>query len=76
MNEVNDMKQIIIDQCLELLSREDIKIQMKLMFTPIIKLLLDEMYPYIYLSILFVVICFILILGNFILLLRYKKHNN
>ena len=58
---------------MEILSREDIKIQMKQMFTPIIQLLLDEMYPYIYLSILFVIICFILILGNFILLLRYKK---
>ena len=70
---MKEMKQIIINQCLEILSREDIKIQMKQMFTPIIQLLLDEMYPYIYLSILFVIICFILILGNFILLLRYKK---
>jgi len=73
MKEMTEMKQVIINQCLEILSREDIKIQMKQMFTPIIQLLLDEMYPYIYLSILFVIICFILILGNFILLLRYKK---
>ena len=70
---MTEMKQVIINQCLEILSREDIKIQMKQMFTPIIQLLLDEMYSYIYLSILFVIICFILILGNFILLLRYKK---
>jgi|TARA_B110000444_G_scaffold215894_1_gene214007 hypothetical protein len=73
MEEIKEMKQVIINQCMEILSREDIKIQMKQMFTPIIQLLLDEMYPYIYLSILFVIICFILILGNFILLLRYKK---
>lgn len=70
---MKEMKQMIINQCLEILSREDIKIQMKQMFTPVIQILLDEMYPYIYLSILFVIICFILILGNFILLLRYKK---
>lgn len=70
---MTEMKQVIINQCLEILSREDIKLQMKQMFIPIIQLLLDEMYPYIYLSILFVIICFILILGNFILLLRYKK---
>lgn len=70
---MKEMKQMIINQCLEILSREDIKIQMKTMFTPVIQILLDEMYPYIYLSILFVIICFILILGNFILLLRYKK---
>jgi hypothetical protein len=73
MKEMTEMKQVIINQCLEILSREDIKLQMKQMFIPIIQLLLDEMYPYIYLSILFVIICFILILGNFILLLRYKK---
>lgn len=70
---MKEMKQMIINQCLEILSREDIKIQMKQMFIPVIQILLDEMYPYIYLSILFVIICFILILGNFILLLRYKK---
>ncbi len=70
---MKEMKQMIINQCLEILSREDIKIQMKQMFIPVIQSLLDEMYPYIYLSILFVIICFILILGNFILLLRYKK---
>ncbi|RZD39286.1 MAG: hypothetical protein CXT73_07820 [Methanobacteriota archaeon] len=73
MEEMKEMKQMIINQCLEILSREDIKIQMKQMFIPVIQSLLDEMYPYIYLSILFVIICFILILGNFILLLRYKK---
>ena len=73
MEEMKEMKQMIINQCLEILSREDIKIQMKQMFIPVIQILLDEMYPYIYLSILFVIICFILILGNFILLLRYKK---
>jgi hypothetical protein len=76
MNEMNEMKQIIVDQCLELLSRDDIKIQMKQLFTPIIRMLLDEMYPYVYLSIIFILICFILILGNFVLLLRYKIHNN
>jgi len=64
------MKEQIIDQCLLILSREDVKTQLKELFKPIISLIVQEIYPYIYLSLIFVIISFLLILGIFYLLLR------
>lgn len=68
------MKEKIIEQCLLILKREDVKNELKLLFKPLITLILQEIYPYIYLSVLFVLISFLLTLGIFILLLRNKFH--
>jgi hypothetical protein len=64
------MKQEFIDQCLIILSREDVKIQLKELFKPLVSLIIQEIYPYIYLSLMFVIMSFLLILGIFYLLLR------
>ena len=64
------MKDQLIEQCLLILSREDVKKEMKELFKPIISLIVQEIYPYIYLSLIFVIISFLLILGIFYLLLR------
>jgi hypothetical protein len=69
-----NMTDSLIQQCLNLLHREDVKKEIKEMFKPIISLILQEIYPYIYLSILLVLISFLLILGIFYLLLRFNKH--
>ena len=55
---------------LEILKRQDVRTELKQLFKPIISLILQEIYPYIYLSVLFLFISFFLILGIFILLLR------
>ncbi len=67
-------KEKIIDECLEILNRKEVKHEFKKMMTPLIELLLKDIYPYIYLSIIFVVLSFLLILGIFILLLRSNKY--
>ena len=64
------MKDQLIEQCLLILSREDVKKEMKELFKPIISLIVQEIYPYIYLSLIFVIISFLLILGIFYLLMR------
>jgi hypothetical protein len=64
------MKEQLIEQCLTILSREDVKKELKELFKPLISLLVQEIYPYIYLSLIFVIISFLLILGIFYLLLR------
>jgi hypothetical protein len=64
------MKDQFIEQCLLILSREDVKKELKELFKPIISLIFQEIYPYIYLSLIFVIISFLLILGIFYLLLR------
>tara|TARA_B110000116_G_C16280249_1_gene334747 strand:+ start:85 stop:312 length:228 start_codon:yes stop_codon:yes gene_type:complete len=67
------VRSIIVDQCLEILKREDVKEEIKSVIKPMISLLLQEIYPYIFISLLFVLISFLLILGIFVFLLRIKK---
>ena len=64
------MREQLIEQCLLILSRDDVKKEMKELFKPIVSLIVQEIYPYIYLSLVFVLISFLLILGIFYLLLR------
>jgi len=66
----NHLKNKAIDYCLDIIKREDVKNELKQLFKPVIQLILQEIYPYIYLSVLFLFISFFLILGIFILLLR------
>ena len=67
---MDDVKESLITECKNMLSRADIKEEIKNIFKPIIDLVLREIYPYIFLSMIFVFISFMLILGIFILLLR------
>jgi len=66
----SQFKNKAIDYCLDIIKREDVKNELKQLFKPIIQLILQEIYPYIYLSVLFLLISFFLVLGIFILLLR------
>lgn len=68
-------KDSILNYCLNLLKREDVKNELKYLMKPMLDVIIQEIYPYIFLSLIFVVISFLLILGIFVLLLRYKIHN-
>jgi len=50
------MKDQIIEQCLLVLSRDDVKKELKELFKPLVSLIVQEIYPYIYLSLIFVII--------------------
>jgi hypothetical protein len=70
------MKDTIVQQCLDILKREDIKNQFKQLLKPIIDFILYEIKPYIYIIIVFVFFMFIMILAMLILLvllIRNKK---
>ena len=69
------MKEQFIEQCLLILSRDDVKKELKELFKPLISLIVQEIYPYIYLSLIFVIISFLLILGIFYLLMRSSLKN-
>lgn len=56
-----------------LLKKDEVKKELKNLFKPIISLILEEIYPYIYLSLLLVVISFFLVLGIFIILIKSYK---
>lgn len=67
------MKNYIKEQCLLILKNNDIKSEFKTLFNPLIDAILVKIYPYIYLSLIFVIISFFLHLGIFFLLLRNKS---
>ena len=67
-----EFKETIIQECINVLHREEVKDEFKELMKPLINMLIKEIYPYIFLSIIFVFISFLLILGIFILLMRNK----
>jgi len=64
------MKDPFISKLLDILKRKDIKDELLNMTKPVLDSFLNEIYPYIYLSLIFVCVSFLLTLGIFILLLR------
>ena len=67
------MKDGMIDMCLTILRRQDVKAELKNLVTPLVDPVLDQLYPYVYLSLLFVIISFLLHLGIFFLLVRNRS---
>jgi hypothetical protein len=67
------IKNALINECIDILKREDVKNEVKTFITPIIDLILVQINPYLYLCMMFVIISFLLHLGIFILLLRNKS---
>jgi hypothetical protein len=67
------LKEAIVQECLIVLKRDDVKDELKKLFSPIIDLIIIQIYPYLYLCLMFVLISFLLHLGIFILLLRNKS---
>lgn len=67
------MKGPFLTKCLDLLKRDDVKTEIKELFTPTINELLKHIYPYVYLSLLFVIVSFLLHLGIFILIWQNNK---
>jgi hypothetical protein len=70
---MENTKEKLINECIGVLKREDVKQNIKEMFYPIIDMIMIEIWPYIFISLLFVILSFLIILGNFILLLRSKS---
>jgi len=72
------MKNSLIKQCLDILKTEDVRNEIKILFSPVTDLILYEIYPYIYVIIFLVFLIFILILAILILLvilLRSQKNS-
>lgn len=62
------MKSSIVQQCIEILKRDDIKKEMKGLSKPIIDFILYEINPYIYITFTFVISIFIMNFAILILL--------
>jgi len=66
-------KETFIKQCVNILKREDVKHELNLLISPIMEVILERLNPYIYISLIFVIISFLLHLGIFSLLFRNKS---
>ena len=59
-------------ECLNILKDQEINDSIVEIVKPLINMIFRDIYPYIYISILFVMVSFLLNLGMFILLMRNK----
>ncbi len=69
----NSIRDSFLKQCLVVLKKEDIKEEIKAIFSPIIEYILQEISLYLYLFIFFIFVSFLLHLGIIIILI---KNNN
>jgi hypothetical protein len=63
------MKDSLVQQCLDILKKEDIKNELKILFTPVLDFLLYELNPYIYITVTLVLLNFVMILAILIILI-------
>tara|TARA_X000001036_G_scaffold439231_1_gene489586 strand:- start:245 stop:475 length:231 start_codon:yes stop_codon:yes gene_type:complete len=61
------------NSCISELQKESVKQELRKIIKPLVDIILKDLYPYLYLSISFIFICFILILGIFYQLMRINK---
>jgi hypothetical protein len=69
------MKNSLIQQCLDILKTEDVRNEIKILFSPVTDLILYEIYPYIYVIIFLVFLIFILILSILIMLIILLRNH-
>ena len=70
------MKESIVQQCLDILKRDDVKNEFKLMLKPVIDFILYEINPYIYITVTLVFMIFIMILAILLLLIYILRNKN
>ncbi len=63
------MKDSLVQQCLDILKRDDVKNEFRIFFKPIIDFILYEINPYIYITVALIFSIFIMILAILIILI-------
>lgn len=68
------LKDILLRDFSELCKTDEVKHEFTQLMKPVIQFLFQELYPYIFFSLMFIIICFILILFIFIMLFYQQFH--
>ena len=63
-----------INQCLDILKRDDIKNEFKMIFKPVIDYILYAINPYIYITVALVFLIFIMILAILVILIMFIRN--
>jgi hypothetical protein len=66
----------IVQQCLDMLKKEDIQKELKLLLKPISDFVFYEIYPYVYMILILVFVLFIMIVSILILLILLLRNKN
>ena len=73
VNKKKDSKShVIIDQCIELLRREDLKYELKMFFEPVVSMIFNIINPYIYMFLGMTIIILILLIAILLLLVSSR----
>ncbi len=67
------MTKSFLKSCVHELQKDTVKEELRNIIKPLVDIVLKDLYPYLYISISFIFICFILILGIFYQLMRINK---
>lgn len=70
------MKDSIVQQCLDILKREDVKNEFKILLKPVIDFILYEINPYIYITVLLVFMIFVMILAILLTLIYILRNKS
>ena len=70
------MKESIVQQCLDILKRDDVKNEFKMLLKPVIDFILYEINPYIYITVTLVFMIFIMILAILLILIYILRNKN
>jgi hypothetical protein len=70
------MKETIVQQCLDILKRDDVKNEFKMLLKPVIDFILYEINPYIYITVALVFMIFIMILAILLILLYILRNKH
>jgi hypothetical protein len=68
------MKDSLVQQCLDILKREDIKNEFKMLLKPVIDFILYEINPYIYIIVFLVFLIFVMILAILVILIMLLRN--
>ena len=68
------MKDSLVQQCLDILKRDDIKNEFKMLLKPLIDFILYEIHPYIYITVALVFLIFIMILAILVILVMLLRN--
>jgi hypothetical protein len=70
------MENKLIKECLDILTRDEVKDKIRVVLTPIIDLIMKQLYPYIYICVSLVCLMFLLVLAILILLITILRNKN
>jgi hypothetical protein len=68
------MKDTLVQQCLDILKRDDIKNEFKMLLKPVIDFILYEINPYVYITVALVFLIFIMILAILVILIMLLRN--